>query len=158
MNLVALPILVTVLVSAIKYFQGNDYYAPDEWPQDVPINNLLKEYDFIVVGSGSAGLHFLFFKFLFYVKFNLGAVVASRLSEVEQWNVLLVEAGEMPPIETDVPLMKTSDMGTDYNWNYVTESQEYAYQGNHYFNPFSHIVCYIFFYNSTVSIKMNKMI
>lgn len=60
-------------------------------------------------------------------------MVASRLSEVEQWNVLLVESGGMPPIETDVPLMKTSDMGTDYNWNYVTESQEYAYQGPHLF-------------------------
>lgn len=58
MSLVALPILVTVLVSAINYFQGNDYYAPDAWPQDVPIDQLLNEYDFIVVGSGSAGVSF----------------------------------------------------------------------------------------------------
>lgn len=71
-----------------------------------PRNELLPEYDFIVVGAGTAG-----------------CVVANRLSANPDWKVLLVEAGPEETTIMDVPLfvhlLQTSDV---INWKYRSES------------------------------------
>ena len=68
------------------------------------------EYDFIVIGAGSAG-----------------CVVASRLSEQRQHQVLLLEAGgpdDHPDIA--VPLAWRSLRETELDWNYVTTPQAHC--------------------------------
>ncbi|XP_065221441.1 glucose dehydrogenase [FAD, quinone]-like [Planococcus citri] len=60
-------------------------------------------YDFIIVGSGSAG-----------------STIAGRLSEIQEWKVLLIEAGTDPPINSDIPFLFASMVQTPYDWNYTT--------------------------------------
>lgn len=60
-------------------------------------------YDFVVVGGGSAG-----------------AVVASRLSEVHNWSVLLLEAGSDENEVSDVPALAGYMQLTDFDWKYQT--------------------------------------
>ncbi|XP_065222642.1 glucose dehydrogenase [FAD, quinone]-like [Planococcus citri] len=62
------------------------------------------EYDFIIVGAGSAG-----------------STIAGRLSEIPAWKVLLIEAGTDPPINSDIPFLYPTLRHSAYDWNYTTE-------------------------------------
>ncbi|XP_049784926.1 glucose dehydrogenase [FAD, quinone]-like [Schistocerca cancellata] len=64
----------------------------------------LPEYDFVVVGAGSAG-----------------ATVAARLSENPDWSVLLLEAGGDPPPTSDVPRLFPTLQKTEADWQFETE-------------------------------------
>lgn len=61
------------------------------------------EYDFIIVGAGSAG-----------------AVVANRLSEKRNWTILLLEAGGDETEISDIPSLAGYLQLTDLDWQYKT--------------------------------------
>lgn len=69
-------------------------------------------FDFIVVGAGSAG-----------------ATVAARLSEVPEWNVLLLEAGGDPPDYTEIPVRYSEAMRSEYDWAFYTEPERNRFKG-----------------------------
>ncbi|XP_023014366.2 glucose dehydrogenase [FAD, quinone] [Leptinotarsa decemlineata] len=64
-------------------------------------------YDFIIVGAGGSG-----------------TVVASRLSENDNFNVLLLEAGDFGNNFTDIPAMYFPVEYTDYNWGFFSTPQK----------------------------------
>ncbi|KAF5286194.1 hypothetical protein FQA39_LY16364 [Lamprigera yunnana] len=63
-------------------------------------------YDYIVVGAGSAG-----------------SVLANRLSQNRQIQVLLLEAGETPNRISEVPFAASVLQMTKYNWHNLAEKQ-----------------------------------
>ena len=70
-------------------------------------DQILEEYDFVVVGAGSAG-----------------AVVANRLSENKSWKVLLLEAGGTENILSEIPGVFFNLVPTELNWGFKTQPNE----------------------------------
>lgn len=73
----------------------------------IPVMPKFETYDFVVVGSGSAG-----------------SALANRLSENPNWKVLLLEVGKQPSFITDIPGICATFQMTDYNWGYLMEKQD----------------------------------
>ncbi|KOX67656.1 Glucose dehydrogenase [acceptor] [Melipona quadrifasciata] len=92
--------LIPLLAIGLTVFRYNQA-DPESHPNDA--RQLLRMYDFIVIGGGSAG-----------------AVVASRLSEVSNWTVLLVEAGDNENEISDVPVLAGYTQLSDMDWKYQT--------------------------------------
>ncbi|KAL1129799.1 hypothetical protein AAG570_012743 [Ranatra chinensis] len=85
---------------ALTFFR---YSAVDPESRPIDVKQVRSEYDFIVVGGGSAG-----------------AVVANRLSENPSWTVLLLEAGGDETEISDVPSLAGYLQLSDLDWKYKT--------------------------------------
>ncbi|KAG5900277.1 hypothetical protein JTB14_000804 [Gonioctena quinquepunctata] len=92
--------LLDGLITLIQ--DGNTQLSTE--PSDVPSYRMKKEYDFIIVGAGTAG-----------------CVLANRLSENPNWSVLLIEAGRTENLLMDFPILANYLQFTESNWQYKTE-------------------------------------
>jgi choline dehydrogenase len=92
---------ITRLLEGVEEFIHDGTQFSEEEPSDT--KKILLEYDFIVVGAGSAG-----------------CVVANRLSEISEWNVLLIETGDKENYVMDIPLIANILSFTNANWGYKT--------------------------------------
>lgn len=84
-----------------------DIVDGDNRVTDTPLHRMKTSYDFIVVGGGSAG-----------------AVLANRLSENPDWDVLLLEAGPDEEVVSDIPLMFPALQLSTLDWKFKTEPGE----------------------------------
>lgn len=99
-----------------------DIVADNERPIFKHSNELHDEYDFIIVGAGTAG-----------------SVIASRLSENTQWKVLVLEAGPDETILSDVPLFMAALQKSPIDWQFKTKpSGSFDDPLNTFFTHFKH--------------------
>lgn len=91
--------LLQALFASYCNLGANDRYPADYGTKLVDG----EEFDFIVVGGGSAG-----------------SLLANRLTAVSNWRVLLIEAGGYPSILTEIPTMFARLQLADEDWKYRT--------------------------------------
>lgn len=90
--------ILPVLIASLAYY-NYDLFDPENRPFNMKI--LDQEYDFVIVGGGSAG-----------------TVLANRLSEVPHWKILLLEAGGHETEISDVPLLSLYLHRSKMDWKY----------------------------------------
>lgn len=98
--------LILLLREAMRY-QRPDMVDANNRVRNVDIDEIRPVYDFIIIGGGSGG-----------------SVMASRLSEMEHWNVLLLEAGPDESLISEIPLMYPSLQKSALDWDYWCEPSD----------------------------------
>ncbi|XP_072746549.1 glucose dehydrogenase [FAD, quinone]-like [Anoplolepis gracilipes] len=102
------PLPVKVFLTVLGYLivtKRPDIVDQKNRVQPVSTRQLLTQYDYVIIGGGSAG-----------------AVLANRLSEDENLTVLLLEAGADEEILSDVPNNIGVLLHTASDWGFKTES------------------------------------
>lgn len=92
------------IFSFIEFLQDGGRRLKEEFPNQNVVN---KEYDFIIVGAGSAG-----------------CALAARLSEICDLSVLLIEAGSNENLLMDIPMYVHYLQSYDVNWDYRTKPSD----------------------------------
>ncbi|KAK9309695.1 hypothetical protein QLX08_000698 [Tetragonisca angustula] len=100
-------VLVSILVLVVSLL----YHCYFNGPASIIVHPNT-HYDYIIVGAGTAG-----------------CVVASRLSEISNVTVLLVEAGGHFGWVSSVPILAPFMQRTDVDWSYSTEPQRFSSKG-----------------------------
>lgn len=96
-----LPTYTDEISDSIASYAQEEFNQQANEPHDQEI--LQPEYDFIIVGAGTAG-----------------CTLANRLTEVPEWKVLLVEVGAVEDFAMDIPLLVNYLQFTSANWGYKT--------------------------------------
>lgn len=97
-------------VSAQRYLnqlftkEEYDNFAAQQFPE---VKTLAPEYDFVIVGAGTAG-----------------CVVANRLSEITKWNILLIEAGGRETLDMDIPAFAPAMQQGEVDWKFLAERSD----------------------------------
>ena len=105
--------IFTQLIQTLLFAQCSlktEQIYPADRTEEVLKGNL--QFDFIVVGGGTAG-----------------SAVASRLSEVASWRVLLIERGVDPSPSSDIPALLLFLHGSEEDYHYKVEPNERYCQG-----------------------------
>ncbi|XP_063368696.1 glucose dehydrogenase [FAD, quinone]-like [Cydia amplana] len=81
-------------------------FLRDQYPLPNGLKQPLTQYDYIIVGAGSAG-----------------CALAARLTEDPGVTVLMLEAGKPEMFTTDVPAIASYFQRTDYTWQYYMDKE-----------------------------------
>ncbi|XP_075987694.1 ecdysone oxidase-like [Anticarsia gemmatalis] len=103
--------VVQLGLQLILFLQMTSYL----WPHDTSISEVEKQvyYDYIIVGCGTAG-----------------SILANRLTQSGEHQVLVIEAGGDPPMESIYPSMFSYLTNSKYDWNFTTINDLYTAKGH----------------------------
>ncbi|XP_063618821.1 ecdysone oxidase-like [Cydia splendana] len=103
----------TVFGNLITQLLAAQCLLTEDWPKD-HLDRVSDgtSFDFIIVGSGTAG-----------------SLLANRLTQVKDWKILLIEAGDDPLIESVIPNFSGATHRGPQAWQYFTEVDETTNRG-----------------------------